>query len=261
VQTPANIYVIGDTQHHAGVPKNPLKVYAWDIINSDPLPSHIVHLGDHWDFPSLSSYDMGKHSFDNENYTQDCYSGNHAMKEFWEVIAIGFNRHPNWNPQFIILEGNHENRRHKAMNTAPRQYLQLFDLVKPDYKNWHVVQPFLKPYTINDIDFVHYQANEFKATAIGTSKLALSRKHRSFVAGHKQVFDYAESLCGDRRIIGIIMGSSYYHEEGYRGPQNQNHFRGVMYMRNCLYGEHEHEVRYLKTLDKKYGDTIRAMQP
>ena len=45
-------------------------------------PDVIIHLGDHWDMESLSSYDVGKKSFEGRRYTRDLYAGNSAMANF-----------------------------------------------------------------------------------------------------------------------------------------------------------------------------------
>ena len=37
----------------------------------DLQPTSVIHLGDHWDFPSLSSYDKGKKSFAGRSYLAD----------------------------------------------------------------------------------------------------------------------------------------------------------------------------------------------
>ena len=248
---PLNVYVIGDTQVRAG-DRNPLIPVGWDIINTSP--DVVVHLGDHHDFPSLSNYDLGKHSFDDRCYVRDVEAGNDAFREFWAIMQQGFNRNPKWNPKFVFLEGNHENRRHKAKDTGPRGYLQLLDLYRPDYNNWNVVSPFLQPYIINGVAFIHYVPNEFSDRPIGSAKLALSKRHTSFVAGHKQILDQDEQQKLDGgKIMGLIMGACYFHDEEYRGPTNQGHFRGIAYLRNLINGTWEAEYRNLESLDKKYG--------
>jgi hypothetical protein len=49
---------------------------------AEKKPDVIVHLGDHWDMPSLSSYDVGKKSFEGRRYTKDIESGIDAMLAF-----------------------------------------------------------------------------------------------------------------------------------------------------------------------------------
>ncbi len=49
-------------------------------------PDVIVHLGDHWDMASLSSYDVGKKSFEGRRYSADVKAGNDAMNLFMNTI-------------------------------------------------------------------------------------------------------------------------------------------------------------------------------
>lgn len=247
---PLNIYVIGDTQVKLGV-KNPLVAVAYDIVET--LPDVVVHLGDHWDMPSLSSYDKGKHSFNSRCYKTDIIIGNEYMDEFWQIILKGSMKKPDWDCKFYFCMGNHEYRRNKALDTAPTEYIGMLKEYDFNLELWDKVNPFLKPMVINNVAFVHYVSNEFSGRAVSTASAGLVRRHQSFVAGHKQTLDYAEASTMDgRRIMGLIMGACYYHDEEYKGPQSNSHFRGVAYLRNVYKGEWEMEVRNLKTLDKKY---------
>ena len=246
-----DIYVVADTQIRPGV-RNPLVPVAWDIINT--LPDHVVHLGDHHDFPSLSIYDLGKHSFNDRCYIKDINAGNKAFEEFWTIIYFGQEMNPEWECEFTFIEGNHENRRHKAKDTGPISYLRLLDEFAPDYEGWDYVMPFLEPRNIGGVNFVHYVANEFSGRAIGSAKAILSKKHKSAVVGHKQTLDYAEEpTLGGKRIMCLMIGACYFHDEEYKGPQSNNHFRGTALLRNVKCGEWELEVRNLKTLDKRCG--------
>ena len=245
---PCNVYVIGDTQVKPGV-KNPLIPIAYDIVETQP--DYVIHLGDHFDLPSLSSYDHGKHSFRSNSYANDIETGNLYFYEFWEIInAAGLKD----KCKFIFINGNHEYRRDKALDTAPTEYIQILHDYKPDFSGWDKVLPFLKPYVLNGVCFVHFVSNEFSGRPASTASAGLLRRHQSFVCGHKQTLDYAEASTMDgRRIMGLIMGACYFHDEKYKGPQSNSHFRGVAYLRNLYKGEWEMEIRNLKTLDKKYG--------
>ena len=45
-----------------------------------------MHLGDHWDMASLSSYDKGKRAFENRRYKKDIEAGNVALDLFEETL-------------------------------------------------------------------------------------------------------------------------------------------------------------------------------
>lgn len=246
---PLDIYVIGDTQVKPRV-RNPLICIAHDIVAS--RPDVVVHLGDHWDLPSLSSYDKGRKSFHSRKYINDIDAGNLAMEEFWKILKPKFTK--KWKPKFIILKGNHEERINRAIEYGPSEFEGLLELVSPDYTNWDEVVPFLKPHSINGIHFVHYVANEFSGKPLASAHAALMKKHCSVVQGHKQTLDQAEHITLDgRRIMSLIIGASYFHNEEYKGPQGNHHFRGIAILHNAHRGCWEIEIKNLVTLGRRYG--------
>lgn len=242
------IYVIPDTQSKCGV-ENPLIAVACHI--SELKPDYIIHLGDHWDFPSLSQYDKGKKSHRAKTYRKDCEAGNHAMQEFFEVLDEQWPEHENVCEK-IILVGNHEYRRDRAMEYGPDELIDLMDLVTPDYTRWDKVIPFLKVHKIEGIYFCHYFQQDASDRPISKPQQLLSKRHRSMIAGHKQGFEYAESITmeGDR-IQAIIAGSCYYHDEGYKGHTN-HHFRGTLTLRTIKAGQFDYSIHSLTSLDRAY---------
>lgn len=219
------IYIIGDTQSKAGV-RNPLKVIAKHIANVKP--SHIIHLGDHWDLPSLSYWDKGKRSHTiSASYQGDMEAANSTMDEFW-IILLGLWPEAKKDCVSIILQGNHEDRRAKALEKCDPEYHELINEKKFNYNNWDLIVPFLEVIRIHGIEFSHFFQNDGSARPISNAKALLNKRHVSCIAGHKQGFDYAEQLKGkDQTIQAMIVGSSYYHDEGYKTHTN-HHFRGTV---------------------------------
>lgn len=240
------LYIIGDTQSKPGV-KNPLITIAHHICELRPKVT--MHLGDHWDFPSLSYYDKGKKSHRIHNYYDDVNAGNMAMAEFWIIIE---EKWPTWRTdcKFIILKGNHEARRDRAMEYCDETYLPYFEKHAPDYYNWHEVHEFLEIVKVEGINFSHYFQNLNSDKAIGTARLLCMRKHKSCIAGHMQGFDYTEMMTDDGMIQSMIVGSTYYHDEEYK-KQSNHHWRGTVVLYN-LDGKGQYDyARYsLDFLDK-----------
>ena len=97
--------VIPDTQIK---PEHPIDHMYWAGRYACAMkPNVIVHLGDHWDFPSLSSYDVGKKSFEGRRYSADVEAGNEAMQVFMDCIRA---------------EQQRLRRRKKDMETSPCFY-------------------------------------------------------------------------------------------------------------------------------------------
>jgi len=242
-------YVIPDTQSRDNV-ANPLIPVANHICHI--RPSLLIHLGDHWDMPSLSQYDKGKRSHRSRTYHTDIAAGNKAMIDFWKII------HRQW-PEFhdqcqaVILEGNHEFRIERAKEYGPPELHGLMDDYPRDYKNWDKVVKFLKVFDWNGIEFCHYFQNSGSARPIGTARQLLMKNHRSRIAGHKQGFDYEEMPSGsDKMIQAMIIGSCYYHNEDYMAHAN-NHFRGSVVLKNVRDGMYDFSRYDLNSLAARYG--------
>ena len=79
-------------------------------------PDVIVHIGDHWDFPSLSSHDAkGSKSFEGRRYVEDVQAGIEAMEAFLgpiraEQAKLKHDKKKQWNPRLVFTIGNHEYR-------------------------------------------------------------------------------------------------------------------------------------------------------
>ena len=227
-----SILVIGDTQCSPHHDLSYMSAIGHYIV--EKRPDVIVHIGDHYDFPSLSSYDKGKKAFEGRRLLDDIHAGNEGMELLLAPLkklqrAQVLYKKKMYNPRMVMCLGNHEDRFNRLSNDNPE--LDGFvgvETLNLEEHGWEV-HPFLKPVEIDGIYFVHYLANPmtgrpYTGTAAGQLKIV----GRSFVAGHKQVLDVAmqPTIDGEMRI-GIINGACYPHDEAYKGFQGNNHFRGV----------------------------------
>lgn len=246
------IYVIPDTQIRQGV-RNPLIPVAHHIAHIKP--NIIIHLGDHWDMPSLSKYDKGKKSHRVRTYSADINAGNAAMQIFWGIL------HSKW-PQIhndcetIILKGNHEHRIHRAKEYGPDELIDLMDINSCDYSHWDQVVPFLEVIQREGVEFCHYFQNPNSDRPISSARLLLMKGHKSRVAGHVQGFDYAEMAQGTTAMIqAMIAGSCYHHDEEYKAHTN-NHFRGTVILKNVHKGQYDFSRYSLKDLTHYFGEQL-----
>lgn len=242
------IYVIPDTQAKVGV-LNPLEPVAHHI--ADTRPDYIIHLGDHWDMPSLSSYDKGKKSHEAKTYCKDIKAGNEAMTGFFAILNKRWPEHRNKCTK-IILRGNHEFRIDRAKEYGTEELLDLMEMVKPSYEGWDMIVPFLEILEVEEVLFCHYFQNDNSARPIGTARQLLLKKHASCIAGHMQGFDYAEQLHGKSKTIqAIIAGSCYYHDEAYKAHTN-HHWRGTLILNDVSQGMFDFSRHSLASLDALY---------
>ena len=221
--TKKTILVVADTQCKS---EEDLEYMLWiGHYIAEKQPDVIIHIGDHYDFPSLSSYDKGKASAEGRRLVKDIEAGNTGF----EYLNMAMQKHKDYNPRKIFCVGNHEHRLDRYIEDNPELIGTLGVDKLPFAKYGWEVHPFLKPVEVNGIFFVHYLANPMNGRPYsGTASSILKTVGRSFVVGHKQVLDVAVRPTIDgKQQIGIVNGACYDHNESYKGYQGNNHFRGL----------------------------------
>ena len=241
------ILVIPDTQISAeNIALNAPLLRAIGRLILKERPTHIVHIGDHFDLPSLAMYDMAKRNrlvFDGSALMEDILAGQHgldcitaAMDDYNGYRKI--NKKKLYKPELHFTLGNHEERLVRFPEL--RGLIDYGDLFHDT--EWQV-HDFLKPVVLGGVHFVHYAYNPLSGRPIGgTAEFRLNKLKMSFVQGHEQVFKYAQEFLNDgRSISALICGACYLHDEKYKGYQGNNHFRGVMMLHNVKDGMYDLE--------------------
>jgi hypothetical protein len=222
------IAVIPDTQCKPDVPLDHLTA-AGNYI-AEKRPDYIIHLGDHWDFPSLSSYDYDKPlKMEGRRVKDDINAGNRGMRLLNKALG-------KCKAKRILLRGNHEDRLTRAIEKCPSQLEGLLDWSLLDTGLWQVV-PFLKPVRVQGTLFCHYFYNPRSGRPYtGTAHSLLRQVGSSYVQGHRQGLDVgSQDLPMGGRRRGIIAGSFYQHDEDYLGPQG-DHWRGILMLHEAREG-------------------------
>lgn len=191
--------VIPDTQAKPGVPTDHLAWignYIVDHFAGKP-DVKIIHLGDHADMPSLSSYDKGKKSMEGRRYLADIEAANHAFDVLNEPLVQYNarrikNKEKQWWPERHILYGNHEFRIIRAAeDDAQLEGLVSLDALNYEKHGW-TTHPFLEPFFLDGVGFSHYWANPMSGRPFGgMAATRLKTLGHSFTMGHQQTLDYA----------------------------------------------------------------------
>jgi hypothetical protein len=222
-------------------------------------PEVIVCLGDFADMPSLSSYDVGKKSFEGRRYLSDINAAKEAMEVFLAPIRaeqdrLRRNKDRQWNPRLVLTLGNHENRISRAVEEDAKLegILKLEDL-KYEESGWEVY-PFLTPVTIDGVVFCHYLVSGVMGRPITTASALISKKHQSCIVGHQQGRQVAYGSKADgSTLTSMIVGSFYSHEEEYMGVQGNKHWRGFVMLNEVKDGSFDEMFVSLDFLEKKYA--------
>ena len=218
---------IPDTQCRPGSKTDHLTAVGNYIV--EKRPDVVIHAGDHWDMPSLSSYDKGTRRIEGARYEDDIQAGKDGMTALLTpLLKYNKGRRNKYLPRMVFTLGNHEQRiqRHVDANPALEGKLSYKDL---GLLSWEV-HDFLRPVCIDGVYYSHYFYNPFTSKPYGGRAFSrLSTLGFSFTQGHQQGRDEAEKpLANGKTIRGLIAGSFYQHDEDYKGPQGNNHWRGCI---------------------------------
>ena len=238
------IFWIPDTQCKPKVKMNHLRA-AGNYI-ADKKPDVVIHAGDHWDMQSLSAYDKGTILAEGTRYQNDIEAGYDGMMELHE----GMTSAKNYYPKKYFLIGNHEERiaRHVKNNPALEGKLSYGDL-KLDHWGWEMLD-YLEILKVGGVHFSHYFYNPMTGKPYsGKCSQRLNNLGFSFVQGHQQGLDVAmKHLSNGKTLRGLVAGSFYQHDEHYKGPQGNHHWRGCLMLHEVKdgnYGLMELSMSYL----------------
>lgn len=216
--------VIPDTQVRPGVPNDHL-YWAGRYIRDHCAGrrTRIVMIGDHWDMSSLSVYDRGKMAAEGRRVRADIEAGNRGF----EILDEAMGDDPAWDKHFLF--GNHEERidRYVADHPELDGFLSRDNCITPPSWQRH---EFLVPVWLDGVAYAHYfyQPNTGRPYAGQNIETRLRQIGHSFVMGHQQGLKMGMHYAAGRQRFGLVAGSFYQHDEDYKGPQGNAHWRGIV---------------------------------
>lgn len=225
---------------------------------AEKKPDVIVQIGDFADMPSLSSYDVGKKSFEGRRYRDDVRATKEAMKTLMDpvltkVCSLVNNHKKRWSPELHLTLGNHEHRINKAVEGDPKLdgTLSVDDLGYSHY-GWNVHQ-FLRPVKLDGISYAHYFTSGPMGRSVVSASKLVTTKLQSCVMGHNQNWDIHRQARSDGTgVIGLFVGSCYLHDEDYLGPQGNFYNRGIWMLYEVEEGDFHPLHISLNFLKKRY---------
>lgn len=208
----------------------------------------VIHLGDHWDMPSLSSYDKGKKSYEGRRYKADVDAGNEGMEMLLSRVKRMKNR-----PRMVFLKGNHEDRITRLIESDP--YLEgAVGFQDLNLDAWEV-HDFLEPVEIDGVHYAHYWINPLTGRPIsGSIDNMLRTIGFSFTQGHRQgLWAGRRELNNGKAQRGLVAGSYYQHHEKYLGPQGNFHWRGLLVCHEVHDGDYNLMEVDMPFLRRRFG--------
>lgn len=245
---------IPDTQLREGVPTGHITALANYIC--EKRFEKIIIAGDWWDFPSVSHWNT-KRDQETQRLQDDIAVGNrclHAlMRPIKELVAHRIRQHRSrWYPEIHFLMGNHEDRLQRFIDEHPvLEGLLGFHLL--DFQGI-TVHPFKQILELDGIHYAHYfyQPKTGRPYS-GMIETRLKNIGSSFTQGHDQEFAYGERQLPNGDIHhGLVAGAFYAHDELYKGPQGNAHWRGVVVKHEVREGKYDLMKVSLNYLLRKY---------
>lgn len=247
--------IIPDVQAKAGVPLDHLS-FAGQYI-AEKKPEVIICLGDFADMPSLSSYDVGKKSFEGRNYIQDIKAAHTAMNILMTPIHNAMKKDKSWKPRLVLTLGNHEERIERAIENDRKLegLISTNDLKYEDW-GWEVI-PFLEVKVIDNVAYSHYFTSGVMGRPVASAKALTTKKHMSCIMGHHQSteLDMSSIRADGKPIISMFAGCYYQHDEAYMGPQGNTGHRQIWMLHEVKDGFFYPMAVSLNYLKQKYRKT------
>lgn len=194
-------------------------------------------------------------------YVDDITAGNDGFATLCKPLEEKINKPPpgrgsrsrlgRWLPELHFLLGNHENR----ITRAAEDNAQLEGTVSLEHLNtrgW-TVHDFLEPVNLDGVWYSHYwyQPNTGRPYT-GMIETRLRQIGHTFIQGHQQGLQYGIRYVAGRAQHGVVAGSCYLHDEDYRGPQAQGHWRGILVLHQVLEGDFDIMAVSLDYLCRRY---------
>jgi hypothetical protein len=196
--------------------------------------------------PSLSSWSKQREA-EGQRYKQDIDAGNEALEMFMKGRPK--------DTEYHFTDGNHENRIERYLDDHPHMdgYMSMQDceVERHDIKRHR----FLKPVKLDGVKYAHYFYNANSGRPFASARLMIKATHESCTAGHLQTKDdWMDHMPdSDRYVRGLIAGAFYQHDEEYKGPQGNNHWRGIIHKTNVRRGMYDLREVSMHSLRKEYS--------
>lgn len=220
---------IPDTQTKRGVRID--HIHAAGVYCSLKKPDVIALLGDMGDFESCSFWDRKDWDFGQRSYQHDMNALEVMLQTFLAPI-IEESERTGWVPYIFVTMGNHEDRVDRALSSAKMaRFRDAIEHPRDLYKRYGIETfEFKEPVIVDGIAYCHYFANPMTGRPLGGMMATrLKNVGFSFTMGHQQLLDVGNRQLANGQVQrAAVAGAFYMHDENYKGPQGNLHWRGIL---------------------------------
>jgi len=242
------VLVVGDA--HVAQDQNVSRADLLGKVIKELKPKKVVFIGDFMSFDSFSAWDKDKRKLmEGRRYEKEIAKG----QEF--IYRMKKNAGRNY-PEYVFVEGNHENRVERYLETKP-ELIGAFDYRKDlGIENWEFV-PF-KEYTyIMGIGYTHIPISEAGKPIGGqyVTQKALSLHQGSTIFGHTHKLQTSSlHRHGAAHLSQALnVGCFFEHVDEYALGSVTSYWRGLVYIDHYKEGRFGWTPLSLGKLRKNYG--------
>ena len=224
----------------------------------DIKPDVVINLGDCADMPSLSSYDKGTKGFEGKRYKDDVQCVINAQERMFDPIKRAKKRRP----KFIMLEGNHEYRIARAINSDAAILDGVISYSDLEYESfgWNTVRyrgatPGIA--VVDGIAYAHYFTSGVMGrpvSGIHPANALLVKQFMSCTQGHTHTTDYCvRTNAAGEMVHGLVAGVYQDWFAEFAGEANDLWWKGVIIKREVQNGMYDPQWVSLDKLRREYG--------
>lgn len=222
----------------------------------DVNPQRVLFIGDFLTFDSLSDWDKNKRlKMEGRRYQKDVDAGRKFLDLMFDELEPLANSKLNY-PQFILCEGNHEDRLRRYLDYDPTFSGSVDYLSDVGIRGWRII-PYKEYYKYKGVYFTHIPINEAGKPIGGkyvTSK-ALDIVSDNVVFGHTHKLS---SSCVHRHgakhlTQALNVGCYFEHVDDYALGSVTSYWRGLVLVDHYENGSFDWQPIRMGRLKKIYG--------
>lgn len=245
-----NILVIPDTHVKPGE-DNWRFHWMRNLVRKEPI-SHVIHLGDLLDMPSLCRYDQDHSNFKKRNISNDIKSGNTLFDILYSIEATKI--------PVVVLGGNHDEERISRLLRNDERFVNSIPTYREIVEEKGLTYvPYQENFTLGGVNFSHHFPSGVLGKPISGENPAstlIKKMHKSCVVGHQHTMDYAERVAVDgQRLHGYVAGCFIdpKWKASYAGAAQKMWRNGLSILHNVKNGSFDLEFISIERLKEQYS--------
>lgn len=240
--------VVGDT--HIAPDQNLSRATILGKAIADIKPARVVFIGDLLTFDSLSAWDHDKRKkMEGRRYQKDIDSGRRFLDLMYKAMG-------NASPDFVLTEGNHEDRLWRYLDIDPI-FAEKADYAVDLEIDWWDIVPYKEYWYHKGVGFTHVPINGMGRPVTGDNacKSSVMLCNHSVIFGHTHKLSYSSlHRHGSRHLTQALnVGCYFEHIDEYAAGSMHSYWRGLVVIDHFNTGEFNYSPVRLSKLKKVYG--------